>query len=1342
MSAKPHNKSSNDYELRIHRDWLNTLQPVGLVVSAPALVAAQVFPDRNITAKQQTLRSLLPPLSPTPPDLLTVLREVLGWPIDDGTLVGGRSGGPPVPPELSVPLPEFGETLRPSYAVRNLYCQPGDADSPAWALLIQTLLPRTSFDDPGAEEYRRWHASPQVRLERLLRETGVPAGILWNGVALRLVYAPRGESSGHLTWPLSALLEVGGRSLLSALDMLLGSGPLFSAPHRQSLLHILRESRKYQNVVSTKLAAQVLEALNELLRGFESASAARHGALLDSLIREEPEHVYGGLLASLLRIVFILYAEERGLLPTNEVYVRGYSLTGLFDKLRQDDGRFPDTMEQRYGAWTRLCVLFRLIFDGAKHNTLQLPARKGHLFDPDGWPFLEGRPRSGARQVGVRLDVPKVSDGAVYRVLQKLLILDGDRLSYRALDVEQIGSVYESMMGFTLERASDLSLGVGGKHVVISLDALLVAKASERNKWLKEQADVELSGKAATALRDATTHDDLVAALERRRSPLTKQPIPKGGLYLQPTDERRRSGSHYTPRELTGPIVRKTLAPLLSALGPSPTPQQILDLKICDPAMGSGAFLVEACRQLAEQLLSAWEHHGRPDNKPDDEDWTLFAQRLVAQQCLYGVDKNPFAVDLGKLSLWLATLARLHSFAFVDHALRHGDSLVGLSREQVASFHWQPSQQIPLLRTCLDRALSDAESLRKQIQALANSDDDAHKIRLHQQASAALDEVRLYADCVVGCFFGGHNDKQRKLLRKDWESKVAECLGGRGSLQALRDFVTELREPSAGQRPVPAFHWQLEFPEVFSRLNPGFDAFVGNPPFLGGRRISGGFGDGFLGWLTTAHQESHGNADLVAHFFRRTFHLLRQSGTLGLIATNTIAQGDTRSTGLRYLCEHGGTIYDATRRYKWPGQAAVIVSVVHVQKGNGPDVRFLDGRPVPKITAFLFHNGGHEDPRLLKANEGKSFQGSIVLGIGFTFEDGNAEATPLAEMHRLIAKEPRNQERIFPYLNGEELNEITDHMSLDSYIRYVINFGEMSEEEARQWPDLMQIVEQRVKPGRLAKSKDVSSATWWHFWRLRQELFSAISGLDRVLVCGQTSKYRTFTFLPTGMVYDQKLIVFPFQSMGAFAVLHSRLHEAWALFFGSSMKDDPVYTPSDCFETFPFPVGWESDPQMEAVGCEYYDYRALLMKRNKEGLTATYNRFHDCCKADPEILKLQTLHDAMDRAVLAAYGWTDLQPQCKFLLDYEDEDSEDEEESGRPRKRKKPWRYRWPNEVRDEVLARLLALNSERAQQERKQQMAAAFLGDTKSKPEKKASRSKMPAKNPEEPSGGQGSLF
>ena len=151
------------------------------------------------------------------------------------------------------------------------------------------------------------------------------------------------------------------------------------------------------------------------------------------------------------------------------------------------------------------------------------------------------------------------------------------------------------------------------------------------------------------------------------------------------------------------------------------------------------------------------------------------------------------------------------------------------------------------------------------------------------------------------------------------------------------------------------------------------------------------------------------------------------------------------------------------------------------------------------------------------------------------------------------------------------------------------------------------------------------------------------------------------------------------------------------------MEDRLRYTPSDCFETFPFPENFETLVRLEAIGNEYYEFRAQLMIANNEGLTKTYNRFHDPHERSPEIKKLRELHDAMDRAVLDAYGWTDLVPTCEFLLDYE-EDEDDEDSSSR---RRKPWRYRWPDDVRDEVLARLLELNKQRAEQERLAGLAA-----------------------------------
>ncbi|MBK7773188.1 MAG: hypothetical protein IPI43_03480 [Sandaracinaceae bacterium] len=600
---------ATDHELRVHRDWIGLLQPVGLVVSPPALLAAQALPDKNILKEQQALLALITPPAPKdekkaverPPLPLSfeaLATQVLGW---KPNKLAGSPSGPALPESLELVLPEFGETLRPTFAVPAV-----EEDDSEWMMLVQELPDGTLFDEPPADETKKWHASPQIRLERLLRETGVPVGILANGRFIRLVYAPRGESSGHVTWPVHRLTTALDRDMLSALCMLLGSARLFALPRDQRLPHLLKESRKYQNVVSTKLAGQVLEALNELLRGFQSANEAVKGRLLDATVRADPDHVYGGLLAVLLRLVFILYAEERGLLSSSAAYVRNYSLVGLFDKLRIDAGRFPDTMDQRYGAWSRLLVLFRMVHDGAKRGDLRLPPRYGHLFDPDAWGFLEGRPLRINRVVGAPVEVPKVPDGVVLRVLEKLLLLDSDRLSYRALDVEQIGSVYENMMGFRLERAFEPSIGVGKEHVVVGLETLLAKKGAEREKLLKETASVELTGKASEALKEAATVDDLVAALSRRISPLTPSTVPAGGLYLQPTDERRRSGSHYTPRELTEPIVRTTLRPILEDLGPSPKPEQLLALKVCDPAMGSGRVPgrgVPAARRSTRQGL-------------------------------------------------------------------------------------------------------------------------------------------------------------------------------------------------------------------------------------------------------------------------------------------------------------------------------------------------------------------------------------------------------------------------------------------------------------------------------------------------------------------------------------------------------------------------------------------------------------------------------------------------------------------------------------------------------------------------------------------------------------------
>ncbi|MDB9504712.1 hypothetical protein PN441_16660 [Spirulina major CS-329] len=381
----------------------------------------------------------------------------------------------------------------------------------------------------------------------------------------------------------------------------------------------------------------------------------------------------------------------------------------------------------------------------------------------------------------------------------------------------------------------------------------------------------------------------------------------------------------------------------------------------------------------------------------------------------------------------------------------------------------------------------------------------------------------------------------------------------------------------------------------------------------------------------------------------------------------------------------------------------------------------LDGRPVEKITAFLFPKGGNDDPKPLQANAGKSFIGSYVLGMGFTFDDTNPDATPIAEMHRLIEQNPKNAEVIFSYIGGSEVNSSPTH----AHHRYVINFGEMTEVEAREWPDLIAIVEKKVKPKRLTQGSTVNPDRWWMFARPASDLQQAIAGRDRVLFHPNVSQNLGFVFLESNMVFAAPHNIFVLKEYTDFAVLQSRIHEDWARFLGSSMKDDLRYTPSDCFETFPFPEDYETNSELENIGKTYYEYRADLMIRNNQGLTDTYNRFHDPDERDPEILKLRDLHDQMDRAVLNAYGWPDLDPVSGFALDYLDTDPDqtlpstvqDRITSGdlffatpaeaaafdslaRTGKRKLPWRYRWPEITHDEVLARLLELNHQRHEAE------------------------------------------
>ena len=661
--------------------------------------------------------------------------------------------------------------------------------------------------------------------------------------------------------------------MLAGLKLCLGRTAFFTGAPETRLRVLLEASREAQDKVSEKLSNQVLAALYELLRGLHRAAPER----IEALAEHDAHHLYEGLLTCLMRLVFLLYAEDRDLLPSasdpslKQLWENGYSIKTLYARLTVDEALNPDTMDERRGGWGQLLAVFRLIHGGHPH---WVTGRGGKLFDPDAFPFLEGRDKGSARADAAVLPV---SDGTILRILHGLMTVEGrslagekirERLSYRSLDVESIGSVYETVMGFTAVRATERMIALRDEKKLpnfVGLDALLMQKPNDRQKWLKDRT-IKLTAKQAKGVKEAADVSALVEAfgslVDDRASP-DKTSIGTGAPYLQPTEERRRSGSHYTPRSLTEPIVRHALEPAFARLGDKASPEAVLSLKVLDPACGSGAFLVEACRQIGARLEQAWNIRGAEKPRvPPDEDEALHARRLVAQKCLYGVDKNPMAVDLARLSLWLATLARDHEFTFLDHALKAGDSLVGLTRAEIAAAHWDSSKPgLPLFRDTIRQAVERAREGRETIR---NAGDDVLIEAQAARYSRVLDEsepARIVGDAVIAAFFSADKPKAREAERQKVESAIA-------TTPPDWDFLGAKAKVFRGEHGWRPFHWEIEFPEVYARENPGFDAIVGNPPFLGGTPIATELTVHYVQFLRHFYEEAGDRTDLVALFLQ------------------------------------------------------------------------------------------------------------------------------------------------------------------------------------------------------------------------------------------------------------------------------------------------------------------------------------------------------------------------------------------------------------------------------------------------------------------------------------------
>ena len=1233
-------------------------------------------------------------------------------------------------------------------------------------------------------------------MTELLHATGVRLGLVTNGEHWMLVDAPKGETTGYASWYASLWLEE--KITLRAFRSLLSQTRFFGVADDQTIEALLAESASNQQEVTDRLGLQVRRAVEVLIHSLDKADQDFDRALLADV----PESVlYESALTVMMRLVFLFCAEERELIPSKPfpVYERNYSVSAIINQLEdlaQQHGE--ELLERRNDAWSRLLTAFRVVYGGLQHEDVYIPAYGGKLFDPDRFPFLEGR-KSGTTWREHEAKPLPVNNRTVLHLLKSLQYLEmrasnsggaieRRRLSFRALDIEQIGHVYEGLLDHTAKRATEPILGLVGaknKEPEISLAELqkkcdhetheihekkafveyLKDRTGKSESALKKALQIELDDQQTSRFRTACQTDELweqvnpFAGLIRNDTFGYPVVILTGSAYVTSGTDRRSSGTHYTPKSLTEPIVQDTLEPLVY-VGPAEgkpknewqlkSAAELLQLKICDMACGSGAFLVQACRYMAARVLEAWEmettkHTNDTKEIPDKPividpktgqlvfpdsaadplscvssiSWSIlpseaserltFAMRIIAQRCLYGVDINPLAAEMAKLSLWLLTLAKDKPFEFLDHTIRCGDSLVGISSlEQLQTFSLDPAgPQSVRYRGIIKVEVEEAVQERLRIgEMLVHSIDDVRKQEeLLRQSEARLQPLRDATDLLVSASFWQTTVREREEWTRHF-SVVANELMDKKDFSALRAMAVKERR---GKR---MFHWPLEFPEVCVQRG-GFDAFVGNPPFMGGTVAKNVFGETYKKFISNVLGQCHGNADIAAWFFRNAGLKLRDAGVFGLLGSDSVGEGDTRDSGLSVLISGGFTIHFARSSFDWPGVAAVKASITVARRGPYFGARILDEQQVDYISSRLDNLSVEHPPPVLIRRGPDFIIGTKVYGEGFVLSD--------AEFSSLRNDDPNSTKLVQPYQTGSDLNSTPDQ----SATRWVINFGDMPLAEASRFRLAFARVETLVKPEREASTTGKARSEWWKYERPRSELYSRIGQKKRVLAKAKTSSTFAFAWVDSSRVFADTMFVSPDATHADFAVVSSSIYEQWAMLFCSTLKGDMRFASSDMYDNFPFPNAYSG---LGCIGEKYDRSRARLMKASKKGITSTYKHFHTPDDSSADIEKLRDLHVEMDRAVSAAYGWTD------FSLDHGFHET------------KQGIRYTISEPARREVLQRLLKLNHERYAGEVKQGLhgkkggagrvvgggkAKAAAGDSESVvPAAKHRASKKPAKS------------
>lgn len=1313
-----------------NHDWLNLIEVSGPFLAVPVL--REVLPqglEALTSGRPQRLRAAYDEwrdaVDADDPDLPAIhsawIDEVLqsALEVDDQVLRAAAS----LPEQLKAPLPEHGVTIVPDLAIIN----PTQADTPL--LLLQLYEPDADLD--ATRIYDGLATTPGDRMVSLLRATACPLGLVTNGERWMLVHAPAGAVASFASW--YARLWGQEPETLRAFVSLLGVRRFFG-PEAERLPALFERSLKHQDDVTDVLGEQVRRAVEVLVQSLDRADQDRNRDLLHDV---DPKELYEAGLTVMMRLVFLLAAEERGLLLLGDPrYDAFYALSSLRMQLRADS---EEILERRRSAWSRLLALFRGVYGGIDHPVLRLPAMGGSLFDPDGYPFLEGR-KKGTNWRGDPAEPLPIDDRTVLLLLEAIQTFEGRTLSYRALDVEQIGHVYEGLLERTVQRVDDVTLelqaSAKAKNARVALGEIesarldgtermigLLKERSERSEPAIRNAigrapDERAAARLLTVCRgDVALRDRILPYAELLRTGPWGYPLVHhaGAFVVVLGADRRESGTHYTPKSLTEKIVEETLTPIVyrgPAEGKTPDDwalkgaDELLDLKICDPAMGSGAFLVQACRWLADRLVEAWSGEEAAGSRIDEEgrihaadDVTAFeslprnteerailARRLIAERCLYGVDKNPLAVELAKLSLWLTTIAKGRPFGFLDHNLRSGDSLLGIhDLGQLTALRMKPiaREQLRLFGRRVHDAVDRALALRTQLRGIPIRDikDVEAMAALDARSNAEVETAELIADAFIGLMIATERDHdlESRLTGLSVNADRATDHEADAITELKGQALTDLSKDFAGDQRGHPFHWPLEFPEVFHRTNGGFDAFVGNPPFLGNRLWRGNHGAVLQRIVQIVLETPPGKIDLSVAFHRRAATLLRTGGTYGLLATNNIAEGSAVSVGLERIAAEGD-FYFSRKGMPWPGSASTVIAMVCFRKGGWAGLRNCDGVRCEKI-----------GPRL-QPEVGDRWAPKALADAAFAFEGVNNSkglAFVITEDHPWFGRLRAERDSLLrPYITG---NDITS-TSLTRVERWALDVADLSLEAIEEkWPIAHRFLVDIVKPTRTPKELKSYKGLidrWWQFWNHRAEQMRRLRTRDTCVVFSKVTKYPICMQASTTWLYTNKVILVEASRADLHAICLSSVFRHWVHTFSvqSLGADNNTLSLSitEAFSTFPQPSSEIGHDATDAAS----RFQAVLTswsKKHRSGMTNAMNAVHSRATPDNEIGELRQLLQDIDLGVASAYGWTDLDLSHDFREEIDTEGVA-------------AVRHGLSAETRERVLAMLIALNRSRSE--------------------------------------------